>query len=421
MRIRTHRRRGSAYLLILGVAMLLTVIGVASILAVRAQREAADLTNDAVEARLYARSGIALALRRIATLPSWRTAFGEGVWVSGAALNDGTYTLEARDLGPNGDITLSSDDDPVLLIATGVKGEARHKIQVRLGPASGGAEPLTCLESALHAGGDLEFTTSTVNSGGIVSGNSDAKADGASINAAVEVVGTASGSTYSPAPTEGVDPRAMPQATVFDSYVAAGTTIAWADLPSGTIEEVLISPAANPYGSGELNEDGIYSIDCQGNDVTIQNCRIVGTLVLLNAGAGSTMTGQLRLEPAVANYPSLLVQGSLSANLNADMVLNEPQWGVNFNPTHTPLDGVGDEDAFDTHSSIVKGLVYVSGDLSTSSNVAVQGAIVVDGALTAAGELTLTYNPASFADPPPGFGCGGELEVVAGSWAQVVD
>ncbi|UCD74313.1 MAG: hypothetical protein JSV91_11030, partial [Phycisphaerales bacterium] len=145
------RRRGSVYLLVLGVAMLLTVIGVGSVLAVRSQRQAANLTSDAAEARLYAHSGLELARYWVQTEPSWRTSRAEGVWITDEPIGNGTFTIEAHDLGPNGDLADSSDGDPVLLIATGAKGDARHKMQVRLAPPAG-SEPLTCLEVVIQSG-----------------------------------------------------------------------------------------------------------------------------------------------------------------------------------------------------------------------------------------------------------------------------
>lgn len=415
------RRHGTAYLLILGVAMLLTIIGVSSIIAVRAQRQAAEMTGDAAEARLYAQSGIELALLWINEAADWRTVRGEGEWVTKQPLGNGTFTVQATDLGPKADLSTSSDGDPVLLTATGYKGDARHKLQVRLAaPPSG--DPLTCLESALHAGSDIEFTTSTVDSDGIVSGNASAKADGASVNATVEVVTIASGASYTPAPTEGVSPRTMPGTGVFDPYIASGTSIAYADLTSGRIEETLLSPGVNPYGAGQTNAEGIYVIDCQGSDITIQSCRIVGTLVLLNAGAGSEVTGQLNWEPAVANYPSLLVQGSLTASFSAWEVLNEGQWSVNFNPLHTPYEGQGDSDKDDIFPTILKGLVYVSGDLSVDVNPVFSGSVVAGGVLSASGQMTFNYQLTFSANPPPGFTTpSGDMEILAGSWAQVVD
>ncbi len=422
MNNRATNRRGSVYLLVLSVALLLTITGVGSILAVRSQRQAAEAIGDAAEARLYAQSGIEMGLLFITEEPSWRTARAEGSWVANQVIGNGKFSLEANDLGANGDLALSSDSDSVLLTATGFKGDARHKLQVKL-QVGAGTDPLECLQTVLMSHADITFNGANVSSNGVIGSNGDAIAISSMVASQVQVSGATSGGMFSPFPTSGVAARDVPAVSLFDAYTGTGTQIAYADLPGGVIEEGLLSPGVNPYGGGTTNTDGIYIIDCAGNDITIQNCRIVGTLVLLDVGAGSEITGQLRLEPEVSNYPSLLVQGSIAANLDVDADLDESDWGFNFNPPHTPLDGASNGTSADVHPSIVKGLVYISGDLSTSNNPEIEGAIVVGGTFTAAGNLTLSYDPVFFATPPPGFtaATGGAMEVLAGSWEQVVD
>ena len=46
----------------------------------------------------------------------------------------------------------------------------------------------------------------------------------------------------------------------------------WASIPSGVISDVILSHNNNPYGS--TNADGIYYINTQGNDLTIENARL---------------------------------------------------------------------------------------------------------------------------------------------------
>jgi type II secretory pathway component PulK len=65
-----HQRRfhrGSVYLTVLSVSMIVSVIGVGALLAVRQQRLASDMADDADSARVAARSGIDIARYLIAS------------------------------------------------------------------------------------------------------------------------------------------------------------------------------------------------------------------------------------------------------------------------------------------------------------------------------------------------------------------
>jgi len=57
--------------------------------------------------------------------------------------------------------------------------------------------------------------------------------------------------------------------------------------------------------------------------VTIAACRIVATLVLLNAGTGTKVQGPIAWEPAIAGYPSLMVGASITVDFDANAGLSE--------------------------------------------------------------------------------------------------
>lgn len=56
----------------------------------------------------------------------------------------------------------------------------------------------------------------------------------------------------------------------------------------------------------------------------------------------------------------------MNGNLNTTMpvALDEGQLAMNFNPLGAPLAGVEDADVSDKYPSLIKGLVYVSGQLN---------------------------------------------------------
>lgn len=194
------------------------------------------------------------------------------------------------------------------------------------------------------------------------------------------------------------------------------------------IRRAVLSPAVNPFGAGQTNPQGIYVLDCDGRDVRIENARIVGTLVLIDPGAGSRIAGSVHLEPARVNYPALLVSGGLTIAMD-DAGLSEAAIGVNLNPPQTPFpynDGAGgdtDGDLDDAYPSLIRGLVYASDDLTFDGRCAVEGLVIAHDDIVARGvTLTLRYQSIYLNDPPPGFDTATRnIELVAGSWRRLVD
>ncbi len=413
-----RRRRGSIYPAVLAYASLVTIIGLSALLALRLPRRASEGEIDFNQARLHARSAIELGMWVIENDAAWRTTFPNGMWVENRSIGTGTYTLEGVD--PNDDDLADSNLHPLVLTGTGVEGAARHKTQVRLEPE---IQPLGCIGVSLHAGANLAFDSTILRSDQTISANGRVDAINSSIVANVEAVTSINGTGYTGTTSTGIEPRSMPTSAVFDYYLARGTPIAVFDIPISAsraqMANVLLSPTSNPYGA-ETNPTGIYVIDCQGLDIEIRFCRIVGTLVLLNPGPGSIVKQSVNWEPAVKNYPTLLVRGALTISLDsAD--LSEAVTGVNFNPPGTPDEGDEDADLDDTYRSRIKGLVYLTGDLTALVFNTFEGVVVVGGTLNATGTLELTYKSTYFDNPPPGFFEVSDMRVVAGSWKQVVD
>ena len=414
-----YRRRGAMYVVVLGCAMLVTVIGLSAVLTVRVQRRAAEDTGDYAQARLHAESAIRMGCHILQQDPSWRDNYSNGVWVLDQPIGSGSFTLEGID-PQDGDLG-NSNEDPLVFIGTGAQGAARYKLRTTL--TTGGTQPLDCLEVTVHAGNSLGFDSASVQCDQKISANNTTTASGSMIQCNVEVVNTWNGFTYQPPPTSGAPPRTLPDAAVFDYYTANGATMNYANIPSSkgktTIGEVVISPAINPYGT-ETNAEGIYVLDCAGQELIIANARILGTLVVMNVGLFSV--GQsVNWEPAVANYPALMLQGSAEFVFE-DTLLSETAVGINLNPPGAPADGVTDDDMTDTYLSRIKGLIYISGDVTTDNSVTINGIVVIGGSLSATAYLELTYEQTAHDDPPPGFGIeGGGMMLSPGSWRRVVD
>ena len=411
-----NRRRGSAYITVLGTAVAITVIGLSGIMVSRIRLRRAEAANDFATARAYARSAVEMGFYRIENNDDWRSTFASGVWEADKTIGDGTYTLIGVDPADNN--LADNDLEPVELTGVGRRGAATFQLRVTL---LAELRPLGCLTRALQAGSDISFTSSTLNTDAPVHANLNITALTATINADVEAAGLVSGATFNRSITSLAEPHSMPNADVFDPYIAKGTTISYGALPSGTIENVLLGPTNNPYG-GPLNSEGIYVINCGGQRVTIKNCRIYGTLVLLDPANDSRIEASVVWGPVIENYPSLLVRGNMNIGLDTAS-LNEGDLGINLNPFGAPYDGVTDSMIDDTYPSRLSGLYYVEGSATFTDNTNIHGLLVAGAQISTvlSSTLTVAYDGSFAASPPPGFYEPPTMVVADRSWRQVVD
>ena len=127
------RRRAATYLLFLGTALMVTVIGLSSLMAVRIQRRASQGSDHFAAARFCAQAGIELGFYMIHSDPDWRKNLGEGEWLSDEPIGNGKVTLGASFEKGGG-----SDDGPVTLTATATYGLACYILEVTAEPFAGG-------------------------------------------------------------------------------------------------------------------------------------------------------------------------------------------------------------------------------------------------------------------------------------------
>jgi len=413
------KRRGGVYLAVLGTAMLVSLVGLAAMDIARVELRHAEANDEIARAHSLAQSGVALAQSHIHNSSFWRSLVdggdGASIEIGPTPLNP-TGTISYKLIDADGDL----DDDPtdsVTIRSVGRAGKATSVATVLLEPYGSG---LTSLSSAMHAGNGIQIDSTILDSTHHISANSWILATSATVNAEVEAVTSILGGNYSESTTSSITPKEMPDsATVFDYYLAKGTIIDYSDLPSGKIEEVVLAPGNNPYGSGETNALGIYILDCQGNDLDINNSRIEATLVLLNAGGDNKIIGAIHWEPAVENYPALMVQGGdVIMDWNGYGTLRENTIHINYNPPAAPYLGEANSDTDDSYPNVIKGLVYVAGDLSFTSHCVFEGAMVAGNNILVYDHLDLTYQSTFFDDPPPGFSAGTEMRIVPGTWRR---
>ena len=122
-------RRGSSYLLVLSVSMIIALIGLSGLIAARIDHKIATNSSDATEARCYALAAIEMGIFAIEEDPlNWRKNFHNGDVPEDIPIGNGTLTLQVID-PLDGDL-LNDDTEPILMTGIGVKGIARHKEQV---------------------------------------------------------------------------------------------------------------------------------------------------------------------------------------------------------------------------------------------------------------------------------------------------
>ncbi len=414
------RRRSAGYLLVLGAAMLLTVIGYASIMTARINTRMVTGTNDWAEA-----GALAIAAAELAPLlllgDAWRDNIQNGVAVE-FEFGGGTASIIYVD-EVDGDFS-TGPYDPIRAYGMATVGDAVRVRSVQLTPNV--TVPLSSLEVAVHCSGGVSGTLASITSNQTISTEGSLTGFLFNVNADVEYMGTAVGPTVSGTLTKTLTARGMPDPeSVFQFYINNGTSIPVSALPvSGgnpTIEAVALTSRYNPF-TGEVNQSGIYVIDCEGQAVKIKDARLNATLVLLNAPDSGlsdkcAVLGQVSWQPAIPNYPALLVQGHLDFSFEGGTQLSELSLGVNLNlgegsqqVLNVDLDG--------SYPSRIKGLIYASSDVSVlSENAKIQGVLLSGGSIdiSSAAESTIDYSNRFYRDPPPGFGAG-PYEPVVGTW-----
>jgi hypothetical protein len=103
---------------------------------------------------------------------------------------------------------------------------------------------------------------------------------------------------------------------------------------------------------------------------------------------------------------------------DGDRQLTEAGAGVNFNPASTPYLGISDLDSTDVYPGLIKGLVYMTGNLSVTQDCTAKGCIIVGGTVTVTDRLVLTYDAVHRDYPPPGFSSGNKLRLLPGTWRR---
>lgn len=414
MHSRRSHRAGYLYVAVLLTSLAVSTMGLVALSVTSLRMRNTLDANDYASAQILAASAIEQAIKEVRSDNAWRSKFAHDIESSPFSLGQGTFSWKLVD--EDGDLN-DDDSDSVRLVGIGRVGRAIAAESVRMLP---GGQPLTCLQSSLHCNDDIHVQNSVqlmsnqqISSAGNVSTGFFFSSIQGNVEAADTVTGTVIGSIV-----QNASPKRMPGSSAFDYYLDNGTSIELSALPNvggvRAIDKQLISPQSNPFGN--RNPEGIYIIQCSGQRICIKNCRIVGTIVLLNPASNSSIEGSLRWDAAVSNYPALLVQGDLQCK-STGVDLSETTHSVNFNPISAPYQGQSDADLADSFPSEINGLVYMSGKLDLPQDFVesfFRGTVVCNS-INAASSVRLNYRPLLIDYPAPGFASGNPMLVSPGS------
>jgi hypothetical protein len=416
-RIAPHRR-GSAYILVMGIALLLTVIGMGTLLTTRLAGRQSSNASDWQQAGLLAQSMVEQAISylnaQIAANPTtWRNEFTSYTTGSTPAFSQttsvgiGTWVVKDEF---DGNFT-NNYADPFRLYGIAKVGQTTRVYSVQVVPAG---SPLDVLRCAMHCNTDMSLNGTTIAGNGPLSSNTKTNTTG-QIYGNVETVtqsgpaGAINGTLTINAPI-----KPMPSAALFNIYNAKATPIT--NFPNGgTISYELITAANNPYGTE--NPEGIYSINVSGGNKTLTiNCsRIIGTLVITLGNKGTlNLTGPVLWEPARPDYPILIVKSSNNnATINitgSNTWLSESVVGIDLNGNGTTTDDFPPQ---------YHGLIHIIGSGNStqiSGNAFLQGCLITEAGLTTNAQSTFIADPNLYIHPPMGYGAGDQLAIVPGSW-----
>ncbi len=385
----TMRVGAALFALVISVTLLVSVLSMSGLVLMRIDRRDVDQQLDVILAKRHAHSAVELALSRISQHSDWRTRYPNGEWETASMSGASQMNLEGID--PLDSRLDDSITDSVQIIGTGIVGVARQKEAVTLDFTY---KPLDCLEAAVATGNDVTCNGATIQADALISSRDDIDAGFSNLYADVEAVDQIRGGTYHGQRNSGEQARQLPDSSsALTSYWQDGTWISIGMFPyrSGAfrIENLTFNPTTNPAGLFG-NSQGIYVIYCYGYNVVVDDSQFHGTLVLLSAGSSTEVRGESVFSPAVTGYPSLLVEGRLTINLDDDGTLG--------------------------------GIIYATDDVFVRRLPQLNGTLVVGDRLEVTGPMNIVHSSDSLNSPPPGFRDPlGMMVIRPGSWKRMVD
>ncbi len=125
-------RRGGIYVAVLGVAMLVTLIGLSALLSVRVDQRTTGLIENAVKVDFQAQAAVDRAIFRLNNLANWRTAYTNDTWTAGQTFDGVTTSFKLVD---EIDGNLANDaNQPVRVYGRATAGDAMRMCSLCVEP-----------------------------------------------------------------------------------------------------------------------------------------------------------------------------------------------------------------------------------------------------------------------------------------------
>ena len=398
------REKGSIYTLTLASSLVLVALVLGISYQILQYRQTARGATQVDQASVYAELGIRHALRYTKEDALWRQNLSSGQWLLDIAVGDAIYSVTGIDTVDG--VLSDNDDDPVELTCTATVDGVTRTVQI-----NAQQQPCEILRYAVAGGGVVKISNDVCVTGNVTS-NDEIDKSGADTwivgNAeavgAIEETDNITG-TISP----GSAAKEFPdQTSIFTYYQAAATLIPY----QSTMERILLSPTNNPYG--ETNPDGLYSMNCDDQKVVIRQCRIVGTLILIDPKDDSSIDDSINWQPARADYPALIVQGT-KFTIKTDQDLDEDHIEQDLNmPGET---GYGDDEQ--VFPNEINGLVYATGELILDKDIVIKGTVIAAGDIELKDCSSCVYDAGVYNNTPVMFHKT-YLVPVPGSWRLVL-
>jgi hypothetical protein len=399
------RRGGYVYIVVLMTALVVSTLAMSSVWIARKHQLEQTAADEAYELASAADSAIEFALARIAENSAWRTQHVHNSEYGPFTL--GNVSLFYRLLDPNGDVGAGRLRD-VTVIGIARRGSSSYAAQVNVTPAG---PAVTCLNHgiAINSSVLLSYRTAWMSTrSSFISGNLALDWE-ASISGTTQATGTISGAFLNGPASSGLGPISYGNISSLDRYIDEATDINITSLPLvwgyRKLSNCLLSPNHNPF-DGQLNAKGVYRINCNWENLDIENCRIVGTLILENLGGDSKIMRNVYAQPAIENYPCFYIDGDINIDTRWGN-FSESTLGINLNPEGAPYQGLANTTQDDIYPCRIDGLFYCRGRayFLYLSELDIDGVFVADSSNTGESQISLrvNYDSRIAANPPPGF------------------
>lgn len=414
------RRGGYVYIVVLMTALIVSTLAMSSVWIARKHQLEQTSSDEAYELASAADSAVELALARIAANSSWRNQHTHNTEYGPFTL--GQISLFYRLLDPEGNIGSGRLRD-ISVIGIARRGSASYAVRVNATPAG---PAVTCLNHGIAVVDDirLSYRTAWMTTGSThINGNIQMDWE-ASLSGPMFAQGSISGTYLNGPAVSGASAVSYANQASINRYITEATNIPITSIPlvwgRRKLSNCLLSPNHNPFNNA-LNEKGIYRIDCGSANLDIENCRIIGTLVLENLGVDCRIRQNVCAEPAVANYPSLYINGDIEIESRWGN-FSEATLGINLNPDGAAYQGLTNSSQTDIYPCRIDGIFYCRGEVEFkyASELEINGVFVAaEVSYNSETSLRVNYDRQIAANPPPGFRQDNIMRSIPGSYRRV--